>query len=71
VSTEPTFTLRAKDRFAPTAIEAWAREVEMATRNIVSGTEGVDATREKIKSARALAHDMRAWQERHGCKIPD
>lgn len=71
MATEPTFTLRAKDRFAPDAIEAWARAVENATRNIVSGTEGVDATRDKIKGARAIAHEMRAWQERHGCKIPD
>ena len=71
MSEEPTFTLRAKDRFAPAAIEAWAREVESSTRNIVSGTEGVDAKRDKIKRARAIAHKMRAWQELHGCKIPD
>ena len=68
---EPLFILRAHDRYAPYAIERWAELVEKVTANIVSGTEGVDETRAKIKEARALAHDMRAWQERNGSKIPD
>jgi hypothetical protein len=68
---EPVFVLRAQDTFAPKVVEAWANAVDAASSAIVSGTEGVDATRSKIKEARALAHQMRAWQELHGSKRPD
>lgn len=67
--TEPTFTLRAQDKFAPKIIEAWAFEVERACEGVVSST--VNASKAKAKAARALAHDMRAWQERNYCKVPD
>jgi hypothetical protein len=68
---EPVFILRAKDRYAPQIVEAWARAVDCDTFNVVSGTENIDATRAKIKEARALAHSMRAWQELNSCKRPD
>jgi hypothetical protein len=61
LSGEPVFILRAQDRFAPDVIEAWANKVELAR-----GT-----TTSKIREARALAHEMRAWQEMNTCKIPD
>lgn len=68
---EPVFILRAMDKFAPEVIENWATRVDLATANFVNGTGNVDSTRKKIKEARALAHEMRAWQERNYCKIPD
>lgn len=66
---EPTFTLRAQDRFAPEILEAWADKVERA----VSGSIGErpDLSKGKVKRARALAHTMRAWQTLNHCKVPD
>lgn len=66
---EPTFTLRAQDKLAPETIEAWARMLEMAVHGVVSCE--ADASKQKIKEARAIAHQMRAWQELHFNKIPD
>lgn len=59
---EPVFILRAQDILAPPTIEHWARLLE------VSGKVGVT---QKINEARAIAHEMRAWQERHSRKLPD
>ena len=66
---EPTFTLRAQDRFAPEVLEFWASKVE----NAVSNTLGdkADKSRDKVKLARAKAYMMRAWQVTHRSKIPD
>ena len=58
---EPVFILRAQDRFAPDVIEAWAGKVEMAK----------GGQTDKSRKARALAHQMRAWQALHSCKVPD
>lgn len=58
---EPVFILRAQDRFAPDLIEAWSHKVDVA--------KGAPTT--KAKKARALAHQMRAWQEMNGSKVPD
>ena len=66
---EPKFTLRARDAFAPQIIDAWAKEVEAAVKGVA--TSEADKTRQKVKQARALAHQMRAWQEMHDCKVPD
>lgn len=66
---EPTFTLRAKDKFAPKLLEIWASEVERAVVGDVSSA--ADRSKAKASEARALAHEMRAWQERNTCKIPD
>jgi hypothetical protein len=56
---EPVFILRAQDKFAPDLVENWANFVERAR-----GT----AT-EKTRKARALAHQMRAWQELNLVKV--
>ena len=66
---EPTFTLRAQDRFAPELIEAWANLVERAVSNTVSSA--ADKSKHKVKEARALAHTMRAWQIMNYTKTPD
>jgi hypothetical protein len=58
---EPVFILRAQDRFAPDLLEAWASKVEIA-----KGTQT-----EKARRARALAHEMRAWQVMNTSKVPD
>ena len=68
---EPVFVLRAKDQYAPEIVEAWARAVSLGSINLVSGSGNVDASSTKIKEARALAHQMRAWQAINGCKRPD
>jgi hypothetical protein len=61
-SDEPVFILRAQDRFAPDVVEVWAAKVE-AVGKVGNG--------DKIKEARALAHQMRAWQALHVSKVPD
>ena len=66
---EPTFVLRAQDKFAPSIIERWAAEVERENGCRI-GPEA-DKTKQKIREARALAHQMRAWQELNRSKIPD
>ena len=66
---EPTFELRAQDRFAPAVLEFWADQVERAVQNTVS--QEADKSRHKVKLARATAHMMRAWQAVHRSKIPD
>jgi hypothetical protein len=57
---EPVFLLRAKDKTAPKIVEMWAdlAEHEGADRNIV-------------ERARSHARFMRAYQQQHGCQIPD
>lgn len=57
---EPIFILCGRDRLAPEAIDAWAREAER---------HGVNA--EKVQEARDLAVQMRVWQTSHQTKIPD
>jgi hypothetical protein len=58
---EPVFILRAQDRFAPDLLESWSHKVELAKGTVT----------EKSRKARALAHQMRAWQELNSCKVPD
>lgn len=66
---EPTFELRAQDRFAPAVIEFWCDQVERSV--AMSVGDKADATKRKVKLARAKAHMMRAWQATHFCKTPD
>lgn len=66
---EPTFTLRAQDRFMPEVLEFWAMKVEADVRNTAS--QKADASRLKAKKARALAHTVRAWQTMNFSKTPD
>lgn len=66
---EPIFVLRAKDIFAPVIVEEWANCVSEAVQGVA--TSEADASRRKVKYARALAHQMRAWQEMNSCKVPD
>jgi hypothetical protein len=66
---EPTFELRAQDRFMPEVLEYWAGLVERAVHNTISGE--ADKTRQKAKKARALAHTVRAWQVMNYTKTPD
>lgn len=58
---EPVFILRAQDLLAPSAVEGWASRVDQL-RGYVT---------DKTREARALAHQMRAWQEVHTSKVPD
>jgi len=55
------FILRAQDKFAPTVVEHWADRVQAAK----------GAATPKVREARALAHQMRAWQELNTSKVPD
>lgn len=57
---EPVFTLRASDPLGPTLVEAWA---DLAVQL------GVPVS--QIQDARALAAQMRAWQNVRGKKIRD
>jgi len=66
---EPTFTLRAQDKFMPDILEFWAAKVEGAVCNTIS--EEARKSKEKAKQARALAHTVRAWQVLNLSKIPD
>jgi hypothetical protein len=66
---EPTFTLRAQDKFMPDILELWAAKVEAATAGTI--TSAADKSKAKAKEARALAHEVRAWQVRYFTKIPD
>ncbi len=66
---EPVFILRAQDRFAPQLVEEWARLVDDNVRFAVS--EAADNSKRKASRARALAHQMRAWQELNKSKTPD
>lgn len=66
---EPTFELRAQDRFAPEILERWADLVERSVFNSIG--ENSDASKKKALNARALAHTMRAWQTLNHCKTPD
>ncbi len=59
---EPYFILRGQDKLAPQIIETWATLLEN------TGTLGKSY---KIKEARAIAHEIRAWQERNFSKTPD
>jgi len=57
---EPVFLLRATDRAAPCAIEAWAREAAR-----------IGASQEIVDMAMGHAKYMEAWQTAHGSKVPD
>lgn len=57
---EPTFVLRAQDRWAPTLVRLWA---ELA--------EASGAPPAKIAKAREAVDQMLVWQEQHGRKTPD
>lgn len=47
---EPLFVLRAQDRSAPAAVDAWAANAQM---------QGVDLS--KVKTAEHCANEMRRW----------
>lgn len=68
---EPIFCLRAGDKFAPEIIERWAQLVDAYDKQVVEEVRIQSSRRSKIKEAKALAHQMRAWQELNGSKIPD
>lgn len=75
---EPIFVLRAQDKFAPEIIEAWARALETEEHSAwtskaqVNGAWGEEfVPSEKVRQAKAYAHQMRAWQEMNGRKTPD
>lgn len=69
MSGEPVFQVRAQDKFMPDVLEFWAAKVEAEVANTISS----DAEKSKVKAkeARALAHEVRAWQVRNFTKIPD
>lgn len=58
---EPVFVLRAQDSIAPEVVEMWALTLSMRG----------PSDNPKVAEARQCAAAMRAWQEIHGCKIPD
>jgi hypothetical protein len=64
---EPKFELRAQDKFMPEVLEFWARLVDAEA----SARPSSDKSREKAKKARALAHNVRAWQILNHSKLPD
>lgn len=66
---EPTFEIRAQDRFMPDVLEFWAAKVEASVANTISNA--ADKSKAKAKEARALAHEVRAWQVRNFTKTPD
>lgn len=68
---EPVFILRAKDKFAPGLVEAWAEKVAAYDRSVVEDVAVQSARKAKIRGARALAHQMRAWQAMNDAKAPD
>lgn len=63
---EPIFTLCARDVAAPAVVERWIEEVERLCYAV-----GIEPPEKKIAEARALAHQMRAWQTVNGAKLPD
>lgn len=68
---EPVFVLRAKDKFAPELVEAWAEKVAAYDRGVVEDVNVQASRKAKIRTARALAHQMRAWQVLNDAKAPD
>lgn len=58
--TEPTFTLRARDFYAPTLVRMW----------IVHARAG-GVSDEKIESARLVMYEMLEYRAKHGTKKPD
>ena len=58
---EPIFVMRAQDAIAPEITELWALALSMRG----------SSDNPKIASARQCAREMRAWQDLHGCKMPD
>ncbi len=60
LDTEPTFMLRANDIVAVHAVRYWA---DLA--------EAMAAPADKVSAARQVAAEMREWQNRNGCKVPD
>lgn len=57
---EPVFVIRGRDRAAPGALQAYAREAEAC-----------GASPELVASVRAHAEAMLEFQLRHGSKVPD
>lgn len=68
---EPVFVLRARDTFAPGVVETWCARVNGEMLRMDRLDPKFTQLGEKIMEARALAHEMRAWQERNGSKVPD
>lgn len=58
---EPVFILRAQDKFAAAVIEVWCVLVAMY--------RGDDHP--KVVEARMLAKEIREWQLKNNCKVPD
>ena len=57
---EPVFLLRAQDMLAPGLLAIWANEL------LIRG-----GSNDRAKEAIDHAQRMIAWQELHGCKLPD
>lgn len=71
---DPIFVLRAQDTLAPSVIEIWATRLENTEHELhrKSGiAESAFQPSWKVREARAIAHEMRAWQERNTKKVPD
>lgn len=68
---EPIFVLRAHDASAPAAVEVWANNLESQVVRMDKANPKTAVLKRKIAGARAIAHQMRAWQELNGSKIPD
>lgn len=70
---EPVFVLRAQDALAPEIVETWAFRLEHETlgRDSPSTRKRSLSQISKIRGARALAREMRAWQASHDSKLPD
>jgi hypothetical protein len=67
---EPVFVLRGQDQMAPSLIESWADRLQ-ETMHIVIAAEMQGRMLMKIEEARAVARDMRRWQQLNHSKVPD
>lgn len=61
---EPVFILRAQDKFMPKLLKQWALMVQ-------DGGEYTPERQRKVEEAWELAKEVKAWQNVHGCKVPD
>lgn len=57
---EPVFILRAQDSLAPSMLENWASALQASGGNM-----------KLVLKALEHAQEMRNWQKKNNCKIPD
>ena len=68
---EPVMVFRGRDAFAPAAVQCWAAMCTSQGSLNHDKHEALAGTRAKGERAMSLAAKMRAWQRKHGSKMPD